>query len=754
MGSTPSQQKPRLNPHNLIVLPLEATLLVTPKASLVWLGPKNSLIESAEASAQASALASAALAASGGPVSKRQSVAQRVIQQNPGQYEASLLVKESVMIALSADLFATDAPVTVIKYSALNPAAFLLKVKSNRRRVQDDSDSPEEIARQTTIKVTEYKLRKRFRRLKKLRHENVLSFLFAVASTSSDPKINPPPEKVKKGRKYASLFYNVFEYCDRGTLEDAFSCLRFPLAFPIKLSLCLDIFNGLQYIHRKFGPLGKLSPRTCYITDGWRLKIYVGGFDAVAEKGSSSTSISLDPYEKHAMQLFCSPDDIEAFPHNFKSKEGDVYSGAILMNMILNDGSRPFSDHPNLPDLIKLLSTDQHSFLRPTLPKECPSTLLTLIQDSWSFFPENRPRIQKIIATLSNFLQDHIPTSKNLNLELHLTKIFSQDLAMYLLELEAAQSHLSTNLGEAVTKRFADSESRINSIRQEYQRQIDFLEEQLGQTQQDVHAKATNLHQETSSMQSKLISLEQASLQARLSLLPDPISKAITETVHTIQKSSKSEVPDLDTLFRPTIFPAATVLVVSIAGFNRYVQQLHNAPKILIEMLRAYYQGIDSIVSSCNKEFGGPRVHVVERITDACVIVSGAPDRDDKSVRHVIEVGVKLIEWAARFDASKILGGASGGAARLMLRVGVHTGPVLAGLVGKVPKLVVMGETLNTATVVETTCAVQELCVSAFTHSQLLSMGLEDGFVFEGKDDIEIRGKGRLGVFKVLVDRG
>ncbi|KAI9343149.1 hypothetical protein BDR26DRAFT_858631 [Obelidium mucronatum] len=639
--------------------------------------------------------------------------------------------------------------VVLVRYRATEKSLFQVKLKPAPKFRQLEDLETAKATTTATIHINSYKMKKRLKRLKKYRHENVTEFLFAAVSTSSDPKVNPQPDHAWKGRRYASEFYIVMENCSRGTLEDALCGLRFPLPMIVKLSLCRDLFLGLQHIHYHRGPLGQLSARTCYVTDGWRLKIYPGKFTSVAELCPLSNSF--DIYEKFASRLFTPPDEIERYPKTFKSIEGDVYSASLLMNMIMCDGQRPFVDQTNLDDLIKRLPEDEHSILRPPLPKECNPKLVKLIQDGWSFYPENRPKISDILLQLDMLLNRLLPR-KSRDIELHLSKIYAQEINNYLLELESAQSHLSNNLGEAVTKRLAESEMRVQTIRAEYQRQIDGLKEQLGQTQEHVHIQANSLGMETDQMKTKLRMLEQNVLASRLSLLPDPLSKLLIENVTSIRlsKGDSFAIPDLDVLFRPTTFPNATVMVVSIAGFNRYIQQLNNAPKILIEILKSYYQGIDDAVLACAHQ-GSGRVYVVERITDAVVLVSGAIERDEKSAASAVDVGVKLIEWATKWDATKFLSGSN---ARLLLRIGIHTGPVLGGLIGKTPKLLLMGETLNMATMIETTCGVQEMRVSAFTHSQILSSGQDDRFVFEAKEDVDLKQKGKLGVFKVLVDRG
>ncbi|KAJ3063278.1 hypothetical protein HDU98_000888 [Podochytrium sp. JEL0797] len=707
-----------LNPHNRLALPLESSVIITPRSIQTWLGPKASLAESAQASAEASAVASATRA-------------------------TNAFATETAMLALFAK-GVNNTGLILVKYKAIDCKSFVLTKKAQRKDQVDIVQSIEESAKSTTVKITLSKISKKLKKMKRAIHENVTEFLFAAVSTCADPKVNPQPSNGRKGKMYASEFYIALGYCERGTLEDALCGLRFPLPSVIKLALCRDLFSGLQYLH-KYRPHGKLNSRVCYITDGWRLKIFPGNFDSftVAEKAPQSTSF--DIYEKYATRLFASPDEIERYPKNFKSKAGDIYSAGLIVNMIMNDGARPFFDHSNFEDLIQQLPQDDHSLIRPTLPREPHPKILKIIQDAWSYYPENRPAIADVLTEMSTLLQELLPP-KNKDVELHLSKIYAQEIHAYLLELERAQSHLTSNLSETVAKKLAESEQRLQNVRVEYQRQIQGLQDQLGRTLQNVDVQASHLGRETDQMMSKVKAVEQTALSWRLGLLPDPLAKLLTEGITSIKLSKgETEVPhELDQLFRPTVFPNATIMVVSIAGFNRYISQLSNTPKLLIEILKSYYKAIDEAT-----EASGGKVHCVDRITDACVLVAGAMEKDNKSAAHAVDVGIKLIEWAMHWDASKLLSGSN---ARLMLRIGVHTGPVLGGLIGKIPRLLLMGESLNTATMIETTCGVQELRISAFTHAQILSSGEDDRFVFESKEEIEIKQKGKMAVFKVILD--
>jgi hypothetical protein len=76
------------------------------------------------------------------------------------------------------------------------------------------------------------------------------------------------------------------------------------------------------------------------------------------------------------------------------------------------------------------------------------------------------------------------------------------------------------------------------------------------------------------------------------------------------------------------------------------------------------------------------------------------------------------------------------------VRVGIHTGPVVSGLIGrKLPKFSIFGDTMNTASRMESTSKPGCIQVSAATHALLESHS------FEPTGGVEIKGKGIMETF-------
>jgi class 3 adenylate cyclase len=82
------------------------------------------------------------------------------------------------------------------------------------------------------------------------------------------------------------------------------------------------------------------------------------------------------------------------------------------------------------------------------------------------------------------------------------------------------------------------------------------------------------------------------------------------------------------------------------------------------------------------------------------------------------------------------------------IRVGVHTGPVVAGIVGRMKyQYDVWGDTVNIAARMEHAAPVSSVCVNADTWRHLA-----DSFRGESLGRIPVKGKGEQEIFQIQAD--
>jgi class 3 adenylate cyclase len=81
------------------------------------------------------------------------------------------------------------------------------------------------------------------------------------------------------------------------------------------------------------------------------------------------------------------------------------------------------------------------------------------------------------------------------------------------------------------------------------------------------------------------------------------------------------------------------------------------------------------------------------------------------------------------------------------MRVGIHTGPVVAGIVGvKKFQYDIWGDTVNTANRMESSGRVNKVNISQATHEMLKD---DPDFSFESRGKVEAKGKGEMEMYFV-----
>ena len=130
-------------------------------------------------------------------------------------------------------------------------------------------------------------------------------------------------------------------------------------------------------------------------------------------------------------------------------------------------------------------------------------------------------------------------------------------------------------------------------------------------------------------------------------------------------------------------FGAVTVLFADIVGFSPIAARL--PATVLVERLGAMFETFDQLAEH----------HCVEKIKtigDAYMAASGVPEATDDHADRIVALGVAMLEalaGPAREDGFQV-------------RIGVHTGPVVAGLIGRRRFVYdIWGETVNIASRLE-----------------------------------------------------
>nr|XP_040578040.1 uncharacterized protein LOC121126774 isoform X2 [Lepeophtheirus salmonis] len=181
-------------------------------------------------------------------------------------------------------------------------------------------------------------------------------------------------------------------------------------------------------------------------------------------------------------------------------------------------------------------------------------------------------------------------------------------------------------------------------------------------------------------------------------------------------------------------FESVTVYFSDIVGFNELAAE--STPMQVVTLLNSLYKLFDARIDRYD-------VYKVETINDSYMVASGLPVRNgDKHAAEIATMALDLLTRSSTFIIPHRQG------EKLQLRIGIHTGPVVAGVVGsKMPRYCLFGDTVNTASRMETNGEAMKIHISMETKLLLDTLGR---YKTERRGLVEIKGKGLLDTYWLL----
>ena len=211
----------------------------------------------------------------------------------------------------------------------------------------------------------------------------------------------------------------------------------------------------------------------------------------------------------------------------------------------------------------------------------------------------------------------------------------------------------------------------------------------------------------------RLLEAEQSrSERLLLNILPAPIADQLRGGATTIAKSE----------------PEVTVLFADIVGFTPLGEQL--GADELVDLLNEVFVVFDDLAEAAALE-------KIKTIGDAYMVVGGLPTPRADHVAAVLELALAMLDAISHIRPR---------GEQLQLRIGIDTGPVVAGVIGRRKfSYDVWGDTVNTASRMESHGVPGRIQVS-----ERVARAASREFDFEPPRSIDVKGKGAMTTFLLI----
>jgi class 3 adenylate cyclase len=200
------------------------------------------------------------------------------------------------------------------------------------------------------------------------------------------------------------------------------------------------------------------------------------------------------------------------------------------------------------------------------------------------------------------------------------------------------------------------------------------------------------------------------------------------ELLHNILPIEIAEELSATGSARPARHESVTILFTDFSGFTQAVSAMP-ADRMVGE-LNEIFAAFDGITDDCG-------VEKIKTIGDAYMAAAGLPKACSDHAQRCVRAGLRMVDYLENRNRTA--------AFKWSLRVGVHSGPVVAGVVGKRKYAYdIWGDTVNIASRMESSGETGRVNISAYTYDLV-----REEFDCEYRGKVDAKGKGQIDMYFV-----
>lgn len=272
--------------------------------------------------------------------------------------------------------------------------------------------------------------------------------------------------------------------------------------------------------------------------------------------------------------------------------------------------------------------------------------------------------------------------------------------------------------------------NRINILRKDNEEQQEKIIEQL-KINEELQTMVNRELEEKVRDRTREIENQKLKIEKQHDLIALEMEKSDELILNILPKETAAELKQSGKA-TPRFYESASVIFIDIVSFTKKAMELE--AEAIVKDLDYCFGAFDEIMQKNH-------VEKIKTMGDGYMGVGGIPTTNDTHPKDTILAGLEIIDFMKTFREEQ----EKRGLKTWEVRIGIHTGPLVSGVVGKNKfQYDVWGDTVNLAARMESSSESGKVNVSEATY-----MACRDQFAFEHRGKISAKNKGKVNMYFV-----